>query len=60
MLHIALQVSKTTDGDLIIGCDTIVTKDGQIFEKPDSREIAKTMLSGALTLCLYISFCCTQ
>ncbi|OQR79709.1 N-acetylserotonin O-methyltransferase protein-like [Tropilaelaps mercedesae] len=39
------QVSEITNADLIIGCDTIVTKGGLIFEKPRSREVAKNMLS---------------
>ncbi len=38
-------VSQHTTFDLIIAADTVVTKDGQIFEKPQDREDAVRMLT---------------
>lgn len=32
-------------GDLVIGCDTVVTMEGQIFEKPKDTEDAVSMLT---------------
>lgn len=42
------QVAERIESGLVIGCDTIVTKDGRIFEKPSCPEEARAMLSGAL------------
>ncbi len=37
-------VAQHVSSDFIIAADTIVTKEGKIFEKPGSREDARTML----------------
>lgn len=40
----AREVSEKCDGDIIIGADTVVAMDGQIFGKPKDREDAVRML----------------